>query len=965
MSFNKLWDFTPFKGQAAFKNKHLACCVHSHSDVGSLDGASTVDDMVKQMKSVGMTHVSITEHGSLNSAAAAHRIADKNGMKVIHGVEAYIFWPDDIIPAKTDKRGNKRENYYHMTIGFKTRDAYEAYCKLTKVIYSNERYYYGKPVMNWSELEEIAQHGITIGTGCVGSWCNKPILNGYGIQEAAKRIDRVIALVGKENVFDEVIVEDLTYIYKEQSEDGLVPTRLEVNECKPYFNHPDIQREINRIRLPYTKALGIKPLFSQDAHYAKKEHKTVQDAKNVDWIMSQFQHVMSAGEIVEEARKSHGDILTDRDYEELIDNTHAYADMFSGYEFLTIKTRKWKIPEVSSTPKRELVERVKSAGKVDLSNKNYVDRLNYEVSVLNSNEKLNGLNYLLMVSDIAKMAKEKGILMQLRGSGGGCLLAYALGFSITDSIKYDLPFERFLTKGRISANTPPDFDMDFSDKHGILKLMKERYGDCMAPLSIDMLMKPKSAMKDSERFILGEVRESTHALTKMMPGIPQGVSETEWMFGYTNDEGEHQDGYFEKSPELQKYAADNPVVWESVLNMCGVTRQKSVHACAVIIADEPIHHFMPLYRVGSGSEATLAAAFNPKDVEYVGGLKVDILGVTALNTIQRATASIESRTGIKMEWDLYPYEEEVFTQIYHSGHTSATFQTKTNGITNLCMQTKPKTVAEISNLIALYRPSCLDWRIERDDFTGNAVEYYVACSSGSAKPVYIHEEMRPIYESTFGVPLFQEQTLRVFRDIGGYTYEQAETVRRAIGKKDAKILAHELGLLSKTVISRGWTEEQAKELREMIEASSRYGFNSAHSCSYSIVSYNTAYLKNKHPVDFWLAELSAESDNEEKLREYSGELGEMILPVDILRSHPSEFIIEGEDKLRPPLLTLKGVGTKFAENIRKFMDNDLDSVCTRKPEKVKKEKAPKVEKPTKEPKPKAVKRSELLSSSSN
>lgn len=827
---NKLWDFTPFKGDNRFKNKHLACCVHSHSDIGSLDGASTVEDMVKRMKEVEMTHVSITEHGSLNSAAAAHRIASKKGMKVIHGVEAYIFWPDDVIPDKIDKKGNRRRNYYHMTIGFKTRAAYECYCRLTKTIYSNERSYYGKPVMNWDEVEELAQYGITVGTGCVGSWCNKPINLGYGLSEAAKRIDRVVSLIGKENVFDEVIVEDLTYQYQSADAEKQQPAKLTVNECLPYFSHPDIQREINKIRLPYTRALGIKPLFSQDAHYAVKEDKSVQDAKSVDWIMSQLQHIMSAGEIVEEARKSHSSFLNDCDYEEFIDNTHAYADMFSGYEFLTIENRNWKIPQISSTPKREIVRRVKEANKVDLSNKEYVDRLNYEVSVLCSNKKLDGLNYVLMVSDIATMAKDGNILMQLRGSGGGCLLAYALGFSITDPLKYNLPYERFITKGRIDANTPPDFDTDFSDKHKILDLMRDRYTDRMVSLSIDMLMKPKSAIKDSERFLLGEVRESTHALTKSMPSVPQGVDENDWMFGYTDDEGVQHKGFYETSPELQKYAKDNPEIWQSVLRMCGVTRQKSVHACAVVIADEPIHHFMPLCRVGRGDQATLAAAFSPKDVEYVGGLKVDILGVTALNTIQRAMESIKERHGIDMGWDLFPYDEEVFKEVYHSGNTSATFQTKTNGITNLCRQTKPKTVEDLSNLIALYRPACIDWKIERSDFTGNAVDYYLACASGQVKPAYIHEDLKPIYESTFGVPLFQEQTLRVFRDLGGYTYEDAEKVRRAIGKKDAKVLTQELGLLSKAVVAKGWTEEQAKQLREMIEASSRYGFNKSHTC---------------------------------------------------------------------------------------------------------------------------------------
>jgi DNA polymerase-3 subunit alpha len=829
-----LWDFTPFKGENQFKGKRLACAVHAHTDCGSLDGASTVKSMVKRMKTCGMTHVSVTEHGSLNSAASVHRYAKEFGMKVIHGVEAYIFWPNDIMKGKVDRYGNESKVYSHITIGFKTRAAYESYCKLTAVLYSDERYYKGKPVMNWEEFIELSGHGITVGTGCVGSWCNKPILDGYGLAEAAKRINMMIDVIGKENLFDEIIVEDLTHQYKKEDAELGLPSRLEVNECKPYFNHPDIQREINRLRLPLTKSLGIKPLFSQDAHYAEKAHKVAQDAKNDGWVMSQFQHVMCAGEIVEEARKSHSDILSDRDFEELIDNTHAYADMFSGYEFLTINERAWKIPKVSTTPKREIVKRAEESKILDLSEQVNKDRLNYEVSVLNSNQKLDGLNYLLMVSDIAEMAKKNDILMQLRGSGGGCLLANALGISVTNSLEYDLPFERFLTRGRINANTPPDFDMDFSDKHKILDLMKEKYGTHMVPLSIDILMKPKSAIKDSERFILGSVREETNRMTIKMPQIPQGISENDWMFGYTNQEGEHVKGYFEDAPDLQLYAKNNPEIWESVLAMCGISRQKSVHACAVIVADEPIHHFMPLCRVGAGKKATLAAAFSPKDVEYVGGLKVDILGVTALNTIQRAMNNIKKRTGEVMKWELFRQDPKVYEDIYHTGDTSATFQTKTKGITNLCIQTKPKNIDQISNLIALYRPSCLDWIIDREDFKGNAVEYYIQCSSGKLSPRYIHPDMIPIFESTFGVPLFQEQTLRVFRDLGGYTYEDAEGVRRAIGKKDAQALIKHLGGLKSTVMDkRGWSLEQAKELGEMIEASGKYGFNRSHSCVFS------------------------------------------------------------------------------------------------------------------------------------
>lgn len=959
---DSLWNYEAFKGEISFRKKNLACCVHSHTDVGSLDGASTVEDMIDRMKEVGMTHVSVTEHGSLNSAAAIHRISDKKGMKVIHGVEAYIFWEDDILPPKKDKYGNENQEYYHMTIGFKTKEAYEAYCRLTKVIYSDERMFRNKPVMVWKEFEELAQHGITVGTGCVGSWCNKPILAGYGIKEAAKRIDKVISVIGKENLFDEVIVDDLTLEYVKPSKDGLVAAHLKPNECLPWFNGPDIQREINKIRLPYTRALGIKPVFSQDAHYATKKHKLVQDAKSVDWIMAQFQHVKSAGELVEEAKASHGSFLNEKDFEEFIDNTHAYADMFSGYKFLTIKDRAWKIPNISSTPKREIANRVKALGKVDLNNKEYRDRLNYEISVLNGNPKLNGLNYLLMVSDIAKMARDAGVLMQVRGSGGGCLLLYALGISVTDPLKYDLQFERFLTAGRINANTPPDVDMDFSDKHKVLDIMKETYGDRMVPLGIDTLMKPKSAIKDAERFILGEVRESTSLMTIKMPGVPQGVDENDWMFGYEDEHGEFHAGYFEKDPTLQQYATDNPEIWSTILTMTGVARQKGVHACAVIVADEPIHNFIPLYRIGASKKSTLATAFSPKDVEYVGGLKVDILGVNALNTIQRAVESIKKRTGKTYDWDLYPLQEDVFADIYHTGNTSATFQTKTSGITDLCQTTKPTSVDDISNLVALYRPSCLDWKIERPDFTGNAVQYYVACRNGTATPAYIHPDIEPIYRSTSGVPLFQEQILRTFRDIAGYSYEQAETVRRAIGKKDAITLSKELGALKSAAISRGWTEEQGQALCDMVEASSRYGFNKSHSASYSIVSYNTAYLKKNYPIDFWLAELSAEAENEDKIREYASELVDILLPVDILKSDSLEYKIEG-NKLRPPLITMKGVGGNAAKHLIDFLNSPLDSIAEKKvvATKEKKEKAPQEEEPKK--RTATVKRKDLISKS--
>jgi len=936
-----LFDYTEHPYSNRFKGKCLACNLHCHSDQ-SLDGGSTVKNLMRRAHELEYTHFTLSEHGNVNSAASVFRYAEelkkKEGinLKVFHSVEAYIRHPNDLKSS-------------HITIGFKTQAAFEYYCSITPLIYSPPYMEVKggdiKPVMTLQMFEELASKGITVGTGCVGSFFNMPILKSGDWRESKKRLDWVVSLVGHSNVYDEWIIDDLSKTYKsamyhKETKVLLRPAYLETNECIPHFvdlgyDTPDVGKAVNYIRRKYvTSPAKIKPLASLDAHYAYKKDKIVQDAKlfGNDWVMSSFQHLRGAEEYALDAMKNED--LPERFIEALIDNTADYAEQFGSYKFRTAKDG-WLLPEYPDSNREYLMNIVTKLGKVDASDPVIAERLQYEMDTLNPSPEFDALSYIRMTTDIVELAQDNGILVNARGSVGGSLLAYATGITVTDPLKYDLPFERFITKGRIQAGVLPDADLDFSDKDKIMALLREKYGDRMASLSTDSLLKPRSAIKDAERAILGAVRQETEMLTKSMPIVPQGTDETGWLFGYEL-EGEHIKGFFEQSRELQEYAKYNPEIWDLVVRMCGVQRQKSVHACGLVILPKPVASYFPVYRVG-GSAGELATAYNPKDIEYVGGVKIDILGVKKMMTVDLATRLIKERHGVSIPWGEYPHDPEVYEKIYAQGNTSATFQTNTAGISQLGVDTRPATIEEISINIALYRPSCLDWEIvdPAQNFKGNAVEFYVQYRKGNVEPRYIHPSLEPILGSTAGTPIYQEQLLRIFRDIGDMSYEQAEIARRAIGKKDQATLLAEAEKLTNACLRKGWTPEQGRELFDMVLASSRYGFNRAHSTSYAIVSYNTAYLKHKYPLEFWAAELSCEYDNEDKLRSYADDLGDLLLRPDVMVSHPTQFVISGE-KLQAPLCVIKGIGETFAQDLRAFIDLDLESSgLTKKPVKEK------------------------------
>jgi DNA polymerase-3 subunit alpha len=409
------------------------------------------------------------------------------------------------------------------------------------------------------------------------------------------------------------------------------------------------------------------------------------------------------------------------------------------------------------------------------------------------------------------------------------------------------------------------------------------------------------------------------------------------LFGYVDKTtGAHVPGFLEQTDTLalafKKYTEETVWVddqkqehklWDEVLKCLAITRTKGVHAGGVIITPGAVHDYMPL--ITPKEEGILSTAYTMKSVEEVGGVKYDFLGVKTLKSLGISMRALRDNGVITLDWEEFPHDPEVYEQIIHRGLLAGLFQISTTTMRPYTLKIKPRDVMGISNICSLVRPGALDAPSPDpvDPPTVSAADYYVLCAQGVKRPYYIHDDLIPILSNSYGVILTQEQTLRIFRDLAGYTYETAEVVRRGVAKKEKALLEEHGAILRRKCIERGWTEEQAAKLFESIMASAKYSFNCAHSTSYAIMCYNGAWLKRHHPAYFWLGELTVRMGDQDKLREYLNECSKYILPVSITKSYSTEWrveMVDGHEMLRPPLQVVKGCGPKSVDNIKAFLD---------------------------------------------
>jgi DNA polymerase-3 subunit alpha len=372
---------------------------------------------------------------------------------------------------------------------------------------------------------------------------------------------------------------------------------------------------------------------------------------------------------------------------------------------------------------------------------------------------------------------------------------------------------------------------DFANRDVIVEYLSEKYGDNFAYIPTDMLMRFKSSLLDVERSVHGKVPDSIAQMCKSIKGAQQGQSDKEWLFGYTDKTtGEHIKGFIDLddpiAEQLREYRDAHPDRWNVIMKCIGTIKTRGIHAGGIVVTPGPVWDYFPVIKTDKG----YASAYEMKNLEAVGGIKYDFLGVSTLNAMSSALEGIRKDRGEDIKWDEFIDDEDVFVNIVHKMDLGGLFQIDTKSMKPFVAKTKPRNIRDLAVLIALVRPGTLDAKAPNPNFKGSAADYYVACKTNTEKPYYIHPELEPILRDTEGILLAQEQALEIFRKLAGYSYAEAEEVRRAIGKKVKSVMDHHLGVLSEKCISRGWTEQQAKDLCETIVASARYSFNFGHSC---------------------------------------------------------------------------------------------------------------------------------------
>lgn len=649
---------------------------HSHSEA-SIDGAATIKQIVKRNKELGATHVCCTEHGNLNSAMDLFKTCGDQGVKPIVGIEFYLEPPfaeklrefySIVLPE--DKEGSKakmtraekiekrvRESYVHLTVHFKDLAGYQYFTNLSPKMEQRAVVKFGerKPILTLEELAGAKGH-ITIGSGCligaVQRWLvpfkysGKPVYDGYTYYDAAlaeRAYLMMREMAGKDDFFVEVFPHKVVKDWKPPERDkvtgGIItPGQFVDNECRPEFANGDLQESANRFLIEMAKKYGDKVIISLDSHFALPKQKLIQDARlgngKDEWKFSNSYHVMSTDEAAEVLQQTLG--VDDKTIEQWVDNSYDFASRFDGFKMETSKER-W----VMEPSPPDFMERLKAAiaryGRMRWDDKEMVERLQMELKILAFNPKINLLSYFFTIEDMANFCRENDILMNVRGSAGGSLLLYLLGVSAVNPLKHGLSFGRFLTEGRIKANTLPDVDMDVSTggRDKLMEYLENKYGDRFCRISTDALLKLKSSIKDAERAILGLVRDETEALCKTLPNEPQGTNSRDLVFGVEKD-GSHEPGLLETHAGLKAYADSNPEIWEMITEMLGIQRQKSIHACGVVIADRNVQEYCPIIYINE----TRVTGFSPKSIENAGLVKYDILGLNTLLDIQECLKSI-------------------------------------------------------------------------------------------------------------------------------------------------------------------------------------------------------------------------------------------------------------------------------------------------------------------------------------
>ena len=868
--------------------------LHVHTEYSLLDGATKIKELVAECKQRGYSACAITDHGNMYGAINFYETCLCNNLKPIIGCEFYVC--NDLY--KKEGKGDMA----HLVLLAKNEQGYKNLLKLNSIAFVKGFYY--KPRIDYKTLKEHSQ-GLICLSACLAGHIPQFILQRQ-FDEAEK-----LALELK-SMFDE------GDFYLEIQNHG-IPEQIEI------LNHLE----------KLSKKIGVKLVATNDVHYLKKEDAEAQDVLLCVQTGKQYDDP--------DRMKFSTDEFYLKTYEEML-------EFLPGYEEALDTTL-----EIAN--KCDLIIKSKSHGDIKgidpkyvlAANQNYIPKYSVEGETtyeflrrmtFDGLKRIYGdygdvireraemelqtiyeqgfVEYFLVVWDYVNYAKSQGIPVGPgRGSGAGSIVAYAIGITMVDPIKYELIFERFINKERVSM---PDFDIDFcyDRRYEVVEYTKRKYGeDNVAMIVTFGTMAAKNALRDVARVMRMPLAQ-VDKLCKVIPAkLPDGIKKPPVLKYYFGTTGNKDNDKF-IIPELrQAYEEDEFVkkVVDLAIKLEGTPRNTSMHAAGVLIAPERVDEFVPLSK--NGDDVT--TQFNMIELEHLGLLKMDFLGLKTLTDIDRAVKMVKKSKGIDIDFYNMEYDDPKVYELISSGNTEAIFQLESGGMKSFMKDLKPDCLEDIIAGVSLYRPGPMD-----------SIPRYIEGKRNPASIVYDHPCLEPILNVTYGCIVYQEQVMKIFQVMGGYSFAQADNVRRIMGKKKKELMPIEKQKFiygaesvngSKEIpgaIKLGISQEVAEKVFGEMESFASYAFNKSHAAAYAYLSYQTAYLKCYHEVEFLASVINNRINVQDEIKKYimfAKKEGIEVLPPDINRSFAMFSVEDG--KMRFGLGGLKNVGVGVVDLIVK------------------------------------------------
>ena len=828
--------------------------LHSHTEYSLFDGISRIGELVSHVKEMGQTALAITDHGVMYGAVYLYKECIKQGIKPIIGCEIYV-----TRGGRFDKSGNGKEKLAHLILLAENNEGYQNLIKICSKAWTEG--YYHRPRAD-HELLEKYHEGLIVTSACVGGEVPQAILNG-DMDEARKVIEFYINTFGKDNYFLEI------------QNHGL----------------PE-EAAVRPVLASLAKEYGLGLVATNDFHYTKKEDARSQEIKLC----------ISTGKTLDDPYHFHfaNDEFYCKSGDEMrailgnfpgaIENTRVIADRCNvELTFGEHKLPSFDVPEgeTAASYLRKLCEKALPERYAVVTDKER-SRMDYELGVI---DKMGFSDYFLIVMDFIHYAKSHGIpIGPGRGSAAGSIVSYLLHITEVDPLRFDLLFERFLNPARVSM---PDIDTDlcYRRRGEVIEYLARKYGsDQVAQIITFGTLAARAVIRDVGRVTNMPLRE-VDRIAKMVPVGPD-VTLKKTMEGSR----EFRDLY------------DSDTTVHSLIDHCldleGISRNSGTHAAGVVICSKPVEEYVPIQLTQDGFIQT---QYEKDQVEQLGLLKMDLLGLRNLTVIHDALEMIRENRGIDLDINKIPSEDEETCKMLCDGDTIGVFQSESSGFTSLLMQLHPERFEDLIPMVALYRPGPLGSGMAED---------FIKRKHGKIPVEYPHPSLEPILKETYGVILYQEQVMQIASVMGGFSLGQADMLRRAMGHKEPEILQQNRETFVDGAVANGVDDRTANYVFDLMVHFAGYGFNKSHSVCYGWIAWQTAYLKAHYRPEFMAAMMTCYNGDRDKVSRYISDTrraGVVIAAPDVNLSE-AYFSVKG-DKILFGLDGIQNVGEGAVRSI--------------------------------------------------